>query len=171
MAPKKGQKKLPTNTGTNPYEGRKKKGGSPPPTRKPISYAMQKERAPIYKGPSKGGPRIRRRKPGTFALAEIRFYQKTLGDLIPVAPFRRLVREVLQNNQEGNGDPVSRFQSRALDALQAAAEAFLVDILQATNLGAIHGKRVTIQAKDVKHVISVGKILAPYSKILQDLPA
>ncbi|KAF1951411.1 hypothetical protein CC80DRAFT_424714, partial [Byssothecium circinans] len=61
--------------------------------------------------------------------------------------------------------------SRALDALQAATKAFLVDILQATNLSAIHGKHVTIQAKDVKHVISIGKILAPYSKILQDLPA
>ncbi|KAF1957162.1 hypothetical protein CC80DRAFT_411443, partial [Byssothecium circinans] len=61
--------------------------------------------------------------------------------------------------------------SRALDALQATTKAFLVDILQATNLSAIHGKRVTIQAKDVKHVISVSKILAPYSKILQDLPA
>ncbi|KAF1952404.1 hypothetical protein CC80DRAFT_552531 [Byssothecium circinans] len=42
---------------------------------------------------------------------------------------------------------------------------------KATNLSAIHGKRVTIQAKDVKHVIYVGKILALYSKILQDLPA
>ncbi|KAF1962384.1 histone 3, partial [Byssothecium circinans] len=64
--------------------------------------------------------------------------------LILVAPFRRLVREVLQNNQEGNSDPMSYFQSGALDALQATAKAFLVDILQAINLSAIHGKRVTI---------------------------
>jgi len=42
-----------------------------------------------------------------------------------------------------------RFQSSAIQALQEAAEAYLVDLFQDTNLCAIHAKRVTIQVKDM----------------------
>ncbi|KAF1952106.1 hypothetical protein CC80DRAFT_508442 [Byssothecium circinans] len=38
------------------------------------TYIKVKERTPIYKGLSKGGPHIRRYKRSTFALAKIRFY-------------------------------------------------------------------------------------------------
>jgi histone H3 len=42
-----------------------------------------------------------------------------------------------------------RFQSSALAALQEAAEAYLISLFEDTNLAAIHGKRVTIQPKDM----------------------
>ncbi|KAF2175899.1 histone-domain-containing protein, partial [Zopfia rhizophila CBS 207.26] len=59
-------------------------------------------------------------------------------------PFQRLVREIIKDS---NND--LRVQATALDALQEAAEAFLVNVFKAVNLSAIHAKRVTIQSKDL----------------------
>ena len=42
-----------------------------------------------------------------------------------------------------------RFQSSAVNALQEAAEAYLVNLFEDTNCAAIHAKRVTIQVKDM----------------------
>lgn len=84
-------------------------------------------------------------KPGTVALREIRKYQKSCDLLIPRAPFHRLVREVSQevSTQEG-----LRFTSEALMALQEAAEAALVSLLDTANRLAIHRKCVTVMPKD-----------------------
>jgi histone H3-like centromeric protein A len=43
-----------------------------------------------------------------------------------------------------------RWQSQAIQALQEAAEAFLVHLFEDTNLCAIHAKRVTIMQKDIQ---------------------
>jgi histone H3/H4 len=43
-----------------------------------------------------------------------------------------------------------RFQSAALGALQEATESYLVSLFEDTNICAIHAKRVTIQAKDMR---------------------
>ncbi|KRX49496.1 histone H3, embryonic, partial [Trichinella sp. T9] len=74
--------------------------------------------------------RLHRYRAGTVALREIRRYQKSTELLISKLPFQRLVRE--------------RFQSSAFFALQEAAEAYLVSLIEDTNLCAIHAKRVTI---------------------------
>ena len=97
--------------------------------------------------PAEGGMKRKFRvKAGTNALREIKRYQKSLDNLLPRAPFQRLVREISQNCS-GND---MRFQSQALVALQEAAEAYIVGIFEDTNLCAIHAKRVTVQAKDMK---------------------
>ncbi|KAF1953739.1 hypothetical protein CC80DRAFT_506934 [Byssothecium circinans] len=97
--------------------------------------------------------------------------KKNQGKLPAKAPYGRASKGNSAQVREALILGVASLVSRALDALQATTKAFLVDILQAINLSAIHRKCVTIQAKDVKHIISVSKILALYSKILQDLPA
>ena len=84
-------------------------------------------------------------RPGTVALREIRRYQKTSELLIRQMPFQRLVREVTQVH-----NPYLRFQSGAILALQESAEAYLVGLLEDTNLCAIHAKRVTIMLKDMQ---------------------
>jgi histone H3 len=56
-----------------------------------------------------------------------------------------LVREIAQDYKSD-----LRFQSSAIQALQEAAEAYLVSIFEDTNLCAIHAKRVTIQNKDIQ---------------------
>ena len=63
----------------------------------------------------------RRYHPGALALAEIRKYQKSTQSLIPKLPFRRLVREIAQNEKQN-----IRIQETALEALQEAAETYLV---------------------------------------------
>lgn len=48
------------------------------------------------------------------------------------------------------GSNIYRWQSQAIQALQEAAEAFLVHLFEDTNLCALHAKRVTIQQKDIQ---------------------
>lgn len=84
-------------------------------------------------------------KPGTVALREIRNYQKGTQLLIPKLPFQRLVREISKNYIED-----LRFQKEAIIALQEAAEAYLIDLFNHTNLAAIHAKRVTITDCDLQ---------------------
>ena len=88
----------------------------------------------------------RRYRPGTVALREIRRYQKSTELLIRKLPFQRLVREIAQDL----GKMSIRFQSGAIIALQEASEAYLVGLLEDSNLCAIHAKRVTIMPKDIQ---------------------
>ncbi|XP_031569670.1 histone H3, embryonic-like [Actinia tenebrosa] len=90
---------------------------------------------------------VRKFRPGTRALREIRFYQKTTHLLVRKAPFMRVVREIAdQFYQYGE----LRWQLGALLALQESAEQFLVRLFEDANLCAIHAKRVTIMPKDIQ---------------------
>ena len=83
---------------------------------------------------------------GTVALREIWHYQKLTELLIRNLPFQRLVREIAQDL----GKKDIHFQSGAIIALQEASEAYLVGLLEDSNLCAIHAKRVTIMPKDIQ---------------------
>lgn len=89
----------------------------------------------------------RRLKSGTGALREIKKFQKSTDLLMRKLPFSRLVREIVQ--EEFGNDTDYRWQSVAILALQEATEAYLVHLLEDTNLCAIHAKRVTIMQKDI----------------------
>ncbi|KAL8100028.1 hypothetical protein AgCh_032327 [Apium graveolens] len=84
-------------------------------------------------------------RPGIVALRQIRKYQKSTELLIRKLPFQRLVRETAQDLKTN-----FRFQSSAVGALQEAAEAYLVELFEDTNLCAIHAKRVTIMPNDIQ---------------------
>ncbi|KAF4620170.1 hypothetical protein G7Y89_g14655 [Cudoniella acicularis] len=94
------------------------------------------------------GRKKRRYRPGTLALKEIRRYQNSTDLLMRKLPFSRLVREIAINFRPAGED--YRWQSQAIQALQEAAEAFLVHLFEDTNLCAIHAKRVTIMQKDIQ---------------------
>lgn len=85
-----------------------------------------------------------RLSPGAKALLQIRKYQKSTEPLIKKAPFQRLVREIASRIR---GD--IRFKVSAMDAIQEAAEAYIVSIFEDCNFSAIHAKRVTVKAKDL----------------------
>lgn len=87
------------------------------------------------------------RRPGVAALADIRHFQKSTKLLIPRAPFQRLIREIVEGFNTANEN--YRFEVAALEALQDASEAFVVGLLEDTNLCAIHARRVTITSKDI----------------------
>ncbi|KAI8505207.1 hypothetical protein Bbelb_173160 [Branchiostoma belcheri] len=101
-------------------------------------------------GPSRAGqartPKKRRFRPGTRALMEIRKYQKSTKLLLRKLPFSRVVREICQ--EVGGTD--LRWQAYAIMALQEAAEAFLVGLLEDANLCALHAKRVTLMPRDIQ---------------------
>ena len=90
--------------------------------------------------------RRRRRRPGTVALREIRKYQRSTQLLLRKAPFARLVREIqVQYNHED-----MRFEKKAIEALQEAAESYLIKLFEDTNICAIHARRVTLQVRDMQ---------------------
>jgi histone H3-like centromeric protein A len=94
--------------------------------------------------------RRHRYRPGTVALKEIRKYQRSYDLLIAKLPFARLVREVALDLLPAEVGAELRWQSHAIQALQEAAEAFLVHLFEDTNLCALHAKRVTIMQKDIQ---------------------
>lgn len=94
--------------------------------------------------------RLRRRRPGTRALQEIRRFQKTTDLLIRHAPFNRLVREISQTYNSSPAEGEKRWQPSALLALQESCEAYIIGLFEDTNLCAIHAKRVTIAPKDMQ---------------------
>lgn len=87
-----------------------------------------------------------RYRPGTKALKEIRMLKKSTNLMIPKAPFGRLVKEIIQTRVISKD---FRIQPLALMALQEAAEAYLVGILEMSNLCALHAKRVTLMRQDI----------------------
>jgi histone H3 len=113
-------------------------GGKGP--RKQLATKAARKSAPTAGGVKKP----HRYRPGTVALREIRRYQKSTDLMIRKAPFQKLVREIAQDLKSD-----LRFQSTAVLALQEASEAYLIGLLEDTNLCAIHAKRVTIMPRDV----------------------
>jgi histone H3/H4 len=79
-------------------------------------------------------------------MQEIKNLQRSTKLLIRKAPFYRLVKEIAEE-QFGRS---FRWQSNALECLQEAAEAQLVALFEASNLCAIHAKRVTVMPKDMQ---------------------
>ena len=118
---------------------RKSTGGKAP--RKQLATKAARKSAPA----SGGVKKPHRYRPGTVALREIRRYQKSTELLIRKKPFGMLVREI---GQDFKGD--LRYQATGLLGLQEASEAYLVGLMEDTNLCAIHAKRVTIMPKDMQ---------------------
>lgn len=67
--------------------------------------------------------------------------------IIPKAPFARLVRYIIIDLFP-NSD-VDRIQASALEALQEAVEAYIVQFFEDCTLLSQHAKRVTLQIQDV----------------------
>ena len=70
-------------------------------------------------------------RPGTVAAREIRKFQKTTDLLLRKTPFQHLVQEIVHNMSRK-----SDLQMQGIDllALQEAAEYFMVDVFNDTNL-------------------------------------
>ena len=84
-------------------------------------------------------------------MQEIRKFQKGTSLLLRRLPFARVVKEITERyNDKSERAYASRWQAVALEALQEASEAYLVQLFEDANLCAIHAKRVTIMVKDVQ---------------------
>eukprot|EP00898_Chlorokybus_atmophyticus_P002826 jgi/Chlat1/3544/Chrsp231S03544 len=80
-------------------------------------------------------------------------------------PFSRLVREVCNDGHATRGNEPYRWTSEAMLAMQEAAEAFLVSLLEKANLAAIHRKRVTLTKDDMKLVRKIDLSMADYANL------
>ncbi|KAI0011993.1 histone H3-like centromeric protein cse-4 [Xylariaceae sp. FL0662B] len=87
------------------------------------------------------------------ALKEIRQYQKTTELLFPKLSFQRIIREVIKTQV---GRPY-RMEKAAIEAVQEAAESFLVTLFESSNLCTIHAKRHTLQVQDMRLVREIYK--------------
>ena len=92
-----------------------------------------------------GKPIKRRYHPGTKALCETHKFQKSMELLIPKMAFLRIIREMLQCESMGY-----RIQADAVLVFHEATKAYLIWLMEDTNLCAIHAKCVTILPKDMQ---------------------
>ena len=92
-------------------------------------------------------------RPGTQALREIKKCQKSTNLLIPRLAFQRLVREIANDFKDE-----LRFERKALEAIQEATEAHVIELLGASSIIAIHTGRVGIKVQDLKVAQQVRKI-------------
>ena len=84
--------------------------------------------------------------PGTVDLQEIWQFQKSTELLIRKLPFLWLVCKIAL--KVGKYDLC--FQGSTILCLQEAAEAYMVGLMEDTDLCTIHAKRVTIMPKDIQ---------------------
>jgi len=89
--------------------------------------------------------KTRKRRANTNAIRQIRREQKRTSNIIPEAPFNRLVKEIAHKR---NRD--LRFKGRAYEAFHAAVEDFVIKIFSDANTCAIHSHRETVQPKDIQ---------------------
>ena len=124
----------------------RKSTGGKAPRKRFATKAARKHAMPT------GGPKKPHRyRPGSRALMDIRKYQKSTDFLIRKRPFGRLVREITQNIvKEKNLPDDFRYQYAAMVALQEASEAYLVQLFEESQYLAIHAKRITLKADDIK---------------------
>ncbi|QDS70267.1 Histone H3-like centromeric protein hH3v [Venturia effusa] len=149
MPPKNVSVRGPSRGGKRPSLGRAQPTGAKKGRPSMGSKSPRTRTSDVQPGDPLGHRKKPRYKPGTVALREIRRYQKSTDLLLRKLPFARLVREVAMDMTEFE-DTVLRWQSQAIQALQEAAEAYLVHLFEDTNLCAIHAKRVTIMQKDIQ---------------------
>lgn len=79
------------------------------------------------------------------AMREIKRYQDSVDFLIPRQAIRRLCREIFLDFRRD-----IRCKPEAFEAMQAASEDYIVELMKYANTCAIHAKRVTIMPKDLK---------------------
>ena len=118
---------------------RRSTGGKAP--RKQLATKAARKSAPAAGGVKKP----HRYRPGTFALREIRRYQKSTDLLLRKLPFQRLVREIAQDHKQD-----LRFRAASVLAIQESTEAYAARLFEDTNLCAIHAKRIGIMPKDLQ---------------------
>lgn len=99
--------------------------------------------------------RKRRYRPGTVALRDIKKAQKSCELSFKKTPWRRLVKEIIQDLEN---DPSSSFSGgyrvteNAYDALQEYSEAWLTSIFRESNRSARNAHRVKITPGDFRLV-------------------
>lgn len=84
-------------------------------------------------------------------IREIRRLQMSTQLCIPKLPFSRVIREILMQYAQID----MKVQRKALDALQEAAEMYLTQLFEDSNLCAHHAKRLTLRPPDMRLALTI----------------
>ena len=118
---------------------------TPPVTARPrFPTAVMKCPRKEFRDLQKSTPQARKplQPPKTLtALQEIRKMQSTFDDILPFAPFARLIRELSSELVE------MRFTREAIQAFQSGAEVYLLEIFKKANIACMHAGRCTLHAE------------------------
>lgn len=95
------------------------------------------------------GKNKRKARAGLVAGREIQVAQRTVNQLLPRAAFKRLFRDTLKDVS----DQPLRIQASAIDALQEAGEAYVIDLMLATKRLADHANRKTVLPLDFREAV------------------
>jgi len=94
--------------------------------------------------------RKHRFRPGTVALRQIRMYQKSTAHLLPRMSLERVLREIVSEQF-----PECRMTRKSVDALQEAAEAFMVDVFTDASKIQVNDGRVTLFPRDIRLALDI----------------
>lgn len=81
------------------------------------------------------------------ALREIRDEQSSTKQLIPNAPFSRLVKDIVD---DATNSTEFRIRRDALQALQTDCESYIIEMFNESNRIALHSGRETLSVEDVR---------------------
>lgn len=95
----------------------------------------------------------KRRKSNSKADREIKAQQNSTSNIIPHAPFQRIVHEIADEIV-----PDIRFRRDALDAIQVEAEQLAVTMFTGANMLAAMNGRETVHAKDIQMFNRINKM-------------
>ncbi|KAK0522221.1 hypothetical protein OC834_006361 [Tilletia horrida] len=124
---------------------------------KPIAHQRREGLHPSHKKPGIKLVPKQRARPAEAAIRDIRRYQRSTEHLIHKLPFRRLVRELSQDHTPPGTRKWNErmwyegymYSEKALEAMQDAAEAYIVELLEDCAAAAAHAKRKTIMPSDM----------------------
>lgn len=88
-------------------------------------------------------------RPSSRALLEIRKFQRTTHLLCKKKPFIVFFKKVLKQLRDEGETKATRVTAKTIEALQTAAEAFLVDLYKDSVYEMAHAKRVTLYPQDL----------------------
>jgi len=110
----------------------------------PPTIAKKCPRPEFQRDQPRATPQPNKKRKALSALQEIRHLQSTYKPVLPLAPFARLVKEVLQDFGQ------YRMTREAFFALRCCTEQYGLDTLQAANLLTMHRDRCTLMPKDIR---------------------
>ena len=127
-------------------EGSDKKGG--------VSKMGARKNARASGGVSEGERRKARFHPGTVAVREVKFYQKTTDLLVSKAPLERFVRNKMKEIENdyfksfGSMEGI-RLSGYCLEIIAEAVQSYIIGLMIDANHVAANSKRETVMGRDV----------------------
>lgn len=122
------------------------------------TFSRVRSRTKSHKEETEPGKEVKphKFKPGTVARRDIRHHQKHSDSFaFPKANVKRLTREIAQDYT----DIDIRFTARFMELFQLVIETFLVKIMEAANLAALHAGRQSVYPKDLQLAFRVRRTI------------